>query len=68
MHHLNRERKTIVVVFCYNVEKNIYALLNKIKKKRKNYNVLNIGSGGEIKTIIKKNFKNVFDCAVYSNL
>ena len=37
-----------------NLEHFILRSFNKIKKKRKNYNVLNIGSGGEIKTIINK--------------
>ena len=45
--------------------KNLYSLIiksfNKVKKDKKNYNVLNIGAGGEIKNIIKKNFKNVFE-------
>ena len=39
--------------------KNLYYLIiksfNKIKKNKKNYNVLNIGAGGEIKNIIKNN-------------
>ena len=50
--------------------KNLYCLIiksfNKIKKNKKNYNVLNIGAGGEIKNIIKKNFKNVFEIDIDS--
>jgi len=50
--------------------KNLYYLIiksfNKIKKNKKNYNVLNIGAGGEIKNIIKKNFKNVFEIDIDS--
>ena len=39
----------------------IFRSFNKIKKKKKIYNVLNIGAGGEIKSIIKKNFINIFE-------
>ena len=50
--------------------KNLYYLIiksfNKIKKDKKNYNVLNIGAGGEIKNIIKKNFKKVFEIDIDS--
>jgi hypothetical protein len=50
--------------------KNLYHLIiksfNKIKKIKKNYNVLNIGAGGEIKNLIKKNFKNVFEIDIDS--
>ena len=50
--------------------KNLYYLIiksfNKIKKDKKNYNVLNIGAGGEIKNLIKKNFKNVFEIDIDS--
>ena len=50
--------------------KNLYYLIiksfNKIKKNKKNYNVLNIGAGGEIKNIIKKNFKNLFEIDIDS--
>ena len=50
--------------------KNLYYLIiksfNKIKKDKKNYNVLNIGAGGEIKNIIKKNFKNLFEIDIDS--
>lgn len=45
--------------------KNLYNLIaksfNKIKSKEKTYKVLNIGAGGEVKDLIKKNFKNVFE-------
>ena len=33
MKYFNQNNKTLVVVFCYNVEKHINTLLNKIKKK-----------------------------------
>ena len=50
--------------------KNLYYLIiksfNKIKKNKKNYNVLNIGAGGEIKNIIRKNFKKVFEIDIDS--
>lgn len=50
--------------------KNLYYLIiksfNKIKKNKKNYNVLNIGAGGEIKNIIKKNFNNYFEIDIDS--
>lgn len=50
--------------------KNLYYLIiksfNKIKKDKKNYNVLNIGAGGEIKNIIRKNFKKVFEIDIDS--
>ena len=50
--------------------KNLYYLIiksfKKIKKNRKIYNVLNVGAGGEIKNIIKKNFKNVFEIDIDS--
>jgi hypothetical protein len=50
--------------------KNLYYLIiksfNKIKKIKKNYNVLNIGAGGEIKNIIRKNFKKVFEIDIDS--
>lgn len=50
--------------------KNLYYLIvksfNKIKKNKKNYNVLNIGAGGDIKNLIKKNFKNVFEVDIDS--
>ena len=49
-----------------NLEHFILRSFNKIKKRRKNYNVLNIGSGGQIKTIFKKNFKNVFEIDIDS--
>lgn len=45
--------------------KNLYNLIlksfNKIKSQDKTYKVLNIGAGGEIKDLIKKNFKNIFE-------
>ena len=50
--------------------KNLYYLIiksfNKIKKDKKNYDVLNIGAGGEIKNIIRKNFKKVFEIDIDS--
>jgi hypothetical protein len=50
--------------------KNLYYLIiksfNKIKKDKKIYNVLNIGAGGEIKNIIRKNFKKVFEIDIDS--
>ena len=45
--------------------KNLYNLILKSFKKIKNHNkiykVLNIGSGGDIKNLIKNNFKNIFE-------
>jgi len=45
--------------------KNLYYLItksfNQIKNNSKTFNVLNIGAGGEIKNIIKKNFENIFE-------
>jgi len=50
--------------------KNLYNLIlksfNKIKSQDKNYKVLNIGAGGEIKNLIKKNFKNIFEIDIDS--
>ena len=63
MQKLNKQKKTIVVVFCYNVEKHIYSLLNKIKKKQfSQFNFLFIEDNSRDKTkdILKihKNVKN----------
>jgi len=45
--------------------KNLYYLItksfNQIKNNSKTFKVLNIGAGGEIKNIIKKNFENIFE-------
>ena len=63
MQKLNQPKKTIVVVFCYNVEKHIYSLLNKIKKKEfSQFNFLFIedNSKDRTKDILKihENVKN----------
>ena len=63
MKYLNQNNKTIVVVFCYNVEKHIYTLLNKIKKKEfSQFNFLFIEDNSKDKTknilAISKNIKN----------
>jgi glycosyltransferase involved in cell wall biosynthesis len=51
MQKLNKQKKTIVVVFCYNVEKHIYSLLNKIKKKQfSQFNFLFIEDNSRDKT------------------
>lgn len=60
---LSNQKKTIIVVFCYNVEKHIYVLLNKIKKKNfSQFNFLFIedNSKDRTKNILKiyKNVKN----------
>jgi hypothetical protein len=50
--------------------KNLYNLIvksfNKIKYRNKTWKVLNIGAGGEIRYLIKKNFKNVFEIDIDS--
>jgi glycosyltransferase involved in cell wall biosynthesis len=63
MHFLYQKKKTIVVVFCYNVEKHIYILLNKIKKKEfSQFNFLFIEDNSKDRTknilTIYKNVRN----------
>jgi glycosyltransferase involved in cell wall biosynthesis len=63
MHFLYQKKRTIVVVFCYNVEKHIYILLNKIKKKEfSQFNFLFIEDNSKDRTknilTIYKNVRN----------
>lgn len=61
MKYLNQNNKTIVVVFCYNVEKHIYTLLNKIKKKeffQFNFLFIEDNSNDRTKNILLK-YKNI---------
>jgi len=61
LHILNKKKKTIVVVFCYNVEKHIHSLLNKIKKNQfSQFNFLFIEDNSKDRTEdILKIYKNV---------